>query len=167
MKSTFLNLHEVILILTFAEALLLCVLFKLMPSKQAQSRNLLSFFFFLVAGTLATTTITWNSSMQTWDLATWSLVPLVLSCCLLLQGPTLYFYLRSLSETLDIFQWRNVIHLIPAAFVALVILIFNVNVIEWLPWNWANLAVSDRAAVKFIWAIVRCSPLIYVLACFH
>lgn len=167
MKNTFLNLHEVILILTFAETLLLCVLFKLMPSKQAQSRNLLSLFFFLVAGTLATTTVTWNSYLQTLDIATWSLIPLVLSCCLLLQGPTLYFYLRSLSETLDVFQWRNLIHLFPAALVATIILIFGVNVIEWLPWNWPHLAVIDRAAVKFIWAIVRCSPLIYVLACFY
>jgi AraC-like DNA-binding protein len=167
MKNTFLNLHEVILILTFAETLLLCVLFKLMPSKRAQSRNLLSLFFFLVAGTLATTTVTWNSYMQTLDIATWTLIPLVLSCCLLLQGPTLYFYLRSLSETLDVFQWRNVIHLFPAVFVATIILIFKVNVIEWLPWNWAHLAAIDRTAVKFIWAIVRCSPLIYVLACFY
>lgn len=167
MKNTFLNLHEVILILTLAETLLLCMLFKLMPSKQAQSRNLLSLFFLLVAGTLATTTVTWNSSMQTWDLATWSLIPLVLSCCLLLQGPVLYFYLRSLSEPLDMFQWRNLIHLFPAALVAAIILIFKVNVIEWLPWNWPHLAAIDRAAVKFIWAIVRCFPLIYVLACFY
>jgi len=167
MKNTFLNLHEVILILTFAETLLLCALFKLMPSKQVQSRNLLSFFFLLVAGTLATTTLTWNSYMQTWDIATWSLIPLVLSCCLLLQGPTLYFYLRSLSEKLDIFRWHNIIHLMPATVVAAIILAFNVNVIEWLPWNWPHLAAIDRQVVKLIWAIVRCSPLIYVFACFY
>ncbi|GGY77869.1 hypothetical protein GCM10011613_23070 [Cellvibrio zantedeschiae] len=167
MKNTFLNLHEVILILTFAETLLLCALFKLMPSKQVQSRNLLSLFFFLVAGTLVATTVTWNSYMQTVEIATWSLVPLVLSCCLLLQGPTLYFYLRSLSEPLDIFQWRNLLHLVPAMVVSVLIIVFRVNVIAWLPWNWPNLAAIDRAVIKFIWAIVRCLPLVYVLACFY
>lgn len=167
MKNTFINLHEVILILTLAETLLLCMLFKLLPSKQVQSRNLLSFFFLLIAGTLATTTIIWNSYLQTLPIAYWSIAPLILSCCLLLQGPTLYFYLRSLSQPLDIFQWRNFIHLVPAVLVSVVILVFNVNVIEWLPWNWASLAPVDRAAVKFIWAIVRCSPLVYVLACFY
>lgn len=166
MKNIFLNLHEVILVLTIVESLFLCALFKLLPSKQAQSRNFLSLFFLLVAGTLTTTLITWNSYLQTLEIATWSLVPAVLSVCLLLQGPCLYFYLRSLSETIVIKQWRHLIHLVPAIFITSLIVLFKVNVIEWLPWNWAGLAAADRAAVTFIWAIVRCSPLIYVLACF-
>ncbi len=49
----------------------------------------------------------------------------------------------------------------------LIILSFDINVIAWLPWNWPNLVENDRAAVGFIWAIVRCSPLIYVFACFY
>lgn len=166
MKNTFLNLHEVILVLTIVESLFLCVLFKLLPSKQAQSRNFLALFFLLIASTLTTTLITWNSSLQNLQIATWSLVPMVLSACLLLQGPCLYFYLRSLSEPIVIRQWRHLIHVIPAVFVASLILVFKINVIEWLPWNWAGLAAIDRAAVKFVWAIVRCLPLVYVLACF-
>lgn len=167
MKNTFLNLHEVILLLTVVEALFLCALFKLLPSKQAQARNFLSLFFLLVAGTLTTTFITWNSYLQTLEIASWSLVPAVLSACLLLQGPCLYFYLRSLSETIVIKQWRHLIHLFPAAFIASLIVILKVNVIEWLPWNWPSLAPLDKATIQFVWAIVRCSPLIYVLACFY
>ncbi|RYY04486.1 MAG: AraC family transcriptional regulator [Gammaproteobacteria bacterium] len=165
MKNTFLNLHEVILVLTFVETLFLCAFFKFMPSKQVQSRNFLALFFSLVAGTLITTLITWNSSLQTLAIANWSVVPLVLSVCLLLQGPCLYFYLRSLSEPIVIKRWINLVHLLPALLAASLILIFRVDVTEWLPWNWAKLASEDRAAVKFIWAIVRCAPLIYVLAC--
>jgi AraC-like DNA-binding protein len=166
MKNTFLNLHEVILVLTIVESLFVCALFKLLPSKQAQSRNFLALFFLLVAGTLTTTLITWNSYLQTLQIATWSLVPMVLSACLLLQGPCLYFYLRSLSEPIEIRQPRHLVHIFPAVFVALIILLFKINVIEWLPWNWAGLAAIDRAAVKCVWAIVRCLPLVYVLACF-
>ncbi len=166
MKNTFLNLHEVILVLTIVESLFLCALFKLLPSKQTQSRNFLALFFLLVAGTLTSTLITWNSSLQELQIATWSLIPLVLSVCLLLQGPCLYFYLRSLSEPIVITQWRHLVHILPAAFVASLILVFKINVIEWLPWNWAGLAAIDRTAVKCVWAIVRCLPLVYVLACF-
>ena len=166
MKNTFLNLHEVILVLTIVESLFVCALFKLLPSKQAQSRNFLALFFLLVAGTLTTTLITWNTYLQTLQIATWSLVPMVLSACLLLQGPCLYFYLRSLSEPIDIKQLRHLVHVFPAVFVVLLILLFKINVIEWLPWNWAGLAAIDRAAVKCVWAIVRCLPLVYVLACF-
>jgi AraC-like DNA-binding protein len=167
MKNIFLNLHEVILLLTIVESLFLSALFKLLPSRQAQARNFLSLFFLLVAGTLTTTFITWNSYLQTVEIATWSLVPAVLSACLLLQGPCLYFYLRSLSETIVIKQWRHLIHLFPAAFIAGLIVVLKVNVIEWLPWNWPNLAPLDKATIQFVWAIVRCSPLIYVLACFY
>ncbi len=167
MKNIFLNLHEVILLLTSVESLFLCALFKLLPSKQTQARNFLSLFFLLVAGTLITTFITWNSYLQTLEIATWSLVPAMLSACLLLQGPCLYFYLRSLSETIVIKQWRHLIHLFPAVFIASLIVLLNVNVTEWLPWNWAGLAPFDKATIQFVWAIVRCSPLIYVLACFY
>jgi len=167
MKNIFLNLHEVILLLTIVESLFLGALFKLLPSKQAQARNFLSLFFLLVAGTLTTTLITWNGYFQAMDIATWSLVPAVLSACLLLQGPCLYFYLRSLSETIVIKQWRHLIHLFPAVFIASLIVILKVNVIEWLPWNWPSLAPIDKATIQFVWAIVRCSPLIYVLACFY
>ncbi|RYY73062.1 MAG: AraC family transcriptional regulator [Gammaproteobacteria bacterium] len=167
MKNTFLNLHEVILVLTFAESIFLCALFKFMPSTQVQSRNFLALFFVLIAGTLVTTLITWNASLQSLAIAYWNLVPLVLSVCLLLQGPCLYFYLRSLSETIVVRRWINLVHLLPTLLAASLILIFNVNVTEWLPWNWPALAERDRAAVKFIWAIVRCSPLIYVLSCFR
>lgn len=166
MKNTLLNLHEVILLLTMVESLFVCALFKLLPSKQAQSRNFLALFFLLVAGTLTTTLITWNTSLQSLQIATWSLVPMVLSVCLLLQGPCLYFYLRSLSETIELKRWQNLIHIAPAVSVASLILVFKINVIEWLPWNWAGLAAIDRAAVKCVWAIVRCLPLVYVLACF-
>ncbi len=167
MKNTFLILHEVILLLTVVEALFLCALFKLLPSKQTQARNFLSLFFLLVAGTLTTTFITWNSYLQTLEIANWSLVPAVLSACLLLQGPCLYFYLRSLSETIVIKQWRHLIHLFPALFIASLIVALKVSVIEWLPWNWPSLAPLDKATIQFVWAIVRCSPLIYVLACFY
>lgn len=166
MKNTFLNLHEVILVLTFVESLFLCAFFTFLSSKQTQSRNFLALFFLLVAGTLISTLIIWNSSLQTLAIANWTLVPLILSVCLLLQGPCLYFYLRSLSETIVVKRWINLIHLAPAFLAASMILVFGVNVIEWLPWNWSGLADEDRTAVKFIWAIVRCSPLIYVLACF-
>lgn len=166
MKNTFLNLHEVILVLTIVESLFLCALFKLLPSKQAQSRNFLALFFLLVAGTLTTTLITWNTYLQSLQIATWSFIPMALSACLLLQGPCLYFYLRSLSETIVIKRWQHLIHIFPAVFVASLILGFKINVIEWLPWNWAGLAAIDRSAVKCVWAIVRCLPLVYVLACF-
>jgi AraC-like DNA-binding protein len=75
--------------------------------------------------------------------------------------------LRSLSQKVVLWHWKNLIHLLPSLIAASVILAFKINVIDWLPWTWPSLSATELAAVKFVWAIVKCLPLIYVLACFH
>ncbi len=165
MKNSFLNINEVFLILTIVESLFLSILLKVLPSKYQQPRNILTFFFALISGMLLTTLITWNSYLQTQPIAHSDLVPLILSCCLLLQGPILYFYLRSLSESILWWRWVNVLHLLPSLLVSSIILVFDIDVIAWLPWT--PLSPREQAAVKFIWAIFKCLPLLYVLVCFY
>lgn len=167
MKSTFLNLHEAVLLLTVVETLLLCLALKTFSSGKSQSTNLLVIFFLLVAGTLATTLLLWNPYLQTTHLVESSLIPLVLSVCLLLEGPLLYAYLRSLSEPLLIWRLVNLLHLLPALVVILVILVADIRIYDWLPWNREGMPESKLMAVKLVWAIVRCWPLVYVLACFY
>jgi AraC-like DNA-binding protein len=167
MKSTFLNLHEAVLLLTVVEALLLCLALKTFSTRKSQSTNLLVIFFLLVAGTLATTLLVWNPYLQTTGLVESSLIPAVLSVCLLMEGPLLYAYLRSLGEPLVIWRWINLPHLLPAVLIALIILVMDVRIYDWLPWNWPNIPPHKHMTVKLVWAVVRCWPLIYVLACFH
>lgn len=167
MKSTFLNLHEAILMLTIVEALLLCLALKAFSLGGKQSTNLLVIFFLLIAGTLTTTLLIWNPQLQETALIESSLVPAILSVCLLLEGPLLYFYLRSLGEKLVLWQWKNLWHLVPAIGVSLVILGMNIRIYDWLPWHWADLSKSKFLAVELVWAVVRCWPLVYVAACFY
>ena len=165
MKNSFLNIHEVFLILTALESLFLVLLFKVLPSKQQQSRNMLASFFVLIAGTLLSTLIIWNSFLWTQPIAHSRVVPIILSCCSLLQGPMLYFYLRSLSEQVYLWRWINLLHLLPSVVVVAVIIVIDIDIIDWLPW--IKLSPRDHAAVKFVWAILKCLPLAYVLACFY
>lgn len=117
MKTLLLNLHEVVIALTILEALILCVALGLLPSGRKQPRRLLQAFFLLVVGTLTTTLIIWNTSFQTMAIASYPWVPALLSACLLLQGPVLFFYLRSLSREIDLHHWRHCVHLLPALLV--------------------------------------------------
>ena len=167
MKNNFLNLHEVFLIVSIIESLFLSAFFKLMPSAQKQARSILAFFFLLVAGTLASTLVIWNSYLQTLPIADSIVAPLVVSACLLLQGPTLFCYLRSLSHRINLWQWQNLIHLVPALLAVTVIAVFQVTVQDWLPWQWTSIPAHQYAVVRFVWALVKCAPLIYVLACFY
>lgn len=167
MKDLLLNLHEVVIALTILETLILCVALGILPGGRRQPRRLLQGFFLLVAGTLATTLITWNTSFHTMGIANYPWVPALLSACLLLQGPVLFFYLRSLTCEIDLRHWRHVIHLLPALLAVGVIFAYDLSIQDWLPWHWAALSVADRAALAFVWFLVKCSPLIYVLTCFY
>lgn len=167
MKTLLLNLHEVVIALTILETLILCIALGVLPGGRKQPRRLLQGFFLLVVGTLATTLITWNASFQSMAIANYPWVPALLSVCLLLQGPVLFFYLRSLSREIDLQHWRHGVHLVPALLVVGVIFTYDLSIYDWLPWHWAALSVADRAALAFVWFLVKCSPLIYVLACFY
>lgn len=166
MKSLLLNLHEVVIVLTILETLILCIVLGILPGGRRQSRRLLQVFFLLVVGTLSTTLITWSASFQSMAIASYPWVPALLSACLMLQGPILFFYLRSLSRAVDWYHWYQSIHLFPAVLAVGVIFAYDLSIHDWLPWHWTELSAADRAAMAFVWALVKCSPLIYVLACF-
>nr|WP_324257945.1 helix-turn-helix domain-containing protein [Cellvibrio fontiphilus] len=167
MKDLLLNLHEVVIVLTILEAAVLCLALGVLPSGSKQSRRLLQLFFLLVIGTLTATLITWNTGFQGMAIAHSPLLPALLSACLLLQGPALFFYLRSLSSRCNVFRWRQGIHLAPALLAVVLIISYDLSLRDWLPWHWSSLSDQDRSALEFVWFLVKCSPLIYVLACFY
>lgn len=166
MKSLLLNLHEVVIALTILETLILCVALGILPGGRRQPRRLLQVFFLLVVGTLSTTLVTWNASFQAMAIANYPWIPALLSACLLLQGPVLFFYLRSLSQEVDWHHWYHGVHLLPAMLAVGVIFAYDLSIYDWLPWHWPELSAADRAAMAFVWALVKCSPLVYVIACF-
>ncbi|MES2822026.1 MAG: helix-turn-helix transcriptional regulator [Pseudomonadota bacterium] len=165
MKISFLNIHDMVLILTLAECLFLALLLKLIPTKRTQSHQLLAFFFISVALWILATLLIWNVDLQALSLNHSVLTPLLLASTLLLQGPILYFYLRSLSEDIYLLHWHNFAHLVPLLVAAFTIIIFDIDGKDWLPWS--VLSPIDKLAMKFVWALVHCLPLIYVLACFY
>jgi AraC-like DNA-binding protein len=162
---SFFSLHDTILILTALESFILCLLLKIIPNKNNQSRNLLISFFFFTGGIISTTFIIWNSHLQTLPIANSTLPTVILAVSTLLQGPALYFYFRSLSERINLFEWINFIHFLPATITSFIIILFDVSASAWLPWNKQNLLPDTRDAVNFAWAILRCLPISYVAAC--
>lgn len=163
MKTNFLNIHDLVLVLTAVECCVLAVLLNLLPAKHVQPRRILSGFFLLIALVLTTTLIVWNGDLKTTPINHSPLIITILSACLLLQGPVLYFYLRSLSQQVELLRWRNVIHLFPACVAVMLLVVFDIDSLEWQPAT--ELAGAENAAVAFVWALVKLSPLGYIIAC--
>lgn len=163
MKTNFLNIHDLVLVLTAVECGVLAVLLNLLPAKHIQPRRILSGFFVLIALVLTTTLIVWNGDLKTAAINHTPFIVSILAACLLLQGPVLYFYLRSLSQEIQLLRWRNLIHVIPAVLAAILLIAFGVDSLEWQPTT--ELTGAENAVVSFLWALVKLSPLGYIIAC--
>jgi AraC-like DNA-binding protein len=163
MKTNFLNIHDLVLVLTAVECCVLAVLLNLLPAKHVQPRRILSGFFLLIALVLTTTLIVWNGDLKTTPINHSPFIITILSACLLLQGPVLYFYMRSLSQKVELLRWRNLVHLVPSLIAAILLVVFDINSVEWQPAT--ELAGAENAAVAFVWALVKLSPLGYIIAC--
>ncbi|MES2824635.1 MAG: AraC family transcriptional regulator [Pseudomonadota bacterium] len=166
MKNNFLNIHDVIMIVSILESVFLCAFFGLISSKQRVASRILAFLFLLVAGTLISELIIWNAYLQPL-IASWTIAPAIVSACLLLEGPTLYLYLHSLSSGTHLWRWSKAIHLLPALVSVGIILVFNITLEEWLPSHWATSPANSNLAIKFLWAAFKSLPVAYVIACFY
>jgi len=165
MKSSFLNIHDMIFVLAFAECFFLALLIKLIPIQRKQSRYLLMAFILLIAGWIMSTLLIWNHGLQTLRVNSTVISPVILSICMLLQGPCLYLYLRSLSEPINWYEPRLLIHILPLLPVLITIFWFDIDGWTWMPAT--EMSIQKRMAAKFCWAITRCSPLLYAIACLH
>jgi len=163
MKTNFLNIHDLVLVLTAVECCVLAVLLNLLPAKHVQPRRILSGFFLLIALVLTSTLIVWNGDLKTTPINHSPFIITILSACLLLQGPVLYFYLRSLSQQVELLRWRNLVHLLPSLIAVILLVVFDIDSVEWQPAT--ELAGAENAAVAFVWALVKLSPLGYIIAC--
>jgi AraC-like DNA-binding protein len=163
MKTNFLNIHDLVLVLTAVECCVLAVLLNLLPAKQVQPRRILSVFFLLIALVLTTTLIVWNGDLKATPINHSPFIITILSACLLLQGPVLYFYMRSLSQEVELLRWRNLVHLLPSLVAVILLVVFDIDSLEWQPAT--ELAGAENAVVAFVWALVKLSPLGYIIAC--
>ncbi len=124
-------------------------------------------FFVFIAGTLISTMSIWNKKVQESLVADFTFLPMLLSLCWMLQGPALYLYLKSLHTIIDIRDKRYLVHLIPPLMVASVIQWEGIDIYAWLPWNWKTIPGDQLESVLMVWAILKCFPAVYVIACFY
>jgi len=166
MKNIYFNLHDVIMFVSILESIFLCIFFGLMQNKKVLANRILACLFLLVTGTLMSELLIWNSHLQA--LTSHSrIAPMVVSACLLLEGPTLYLYLRTLSHGTKLWQYVNALHLLPAVICVAIISVFNITTEDWLPAHWLNTPPNTYLAVLFIWALFKSLPAAYVIACFY
>lgn len=165
MNNSLFNLHEVLLLVTSTEAVLLALGILLLPNSRPQSHWLLAGLLTLIATTLGATLLVWNQSLQQTGLIHSSVLIVVLAFGLLTQGPMLYWYMSSLSRKVNLLTPATALHLLPALGAILIIVGFDLTLYDWLPPNWSRIPASKHQAILFIWAGFKCLPLLYAVSC--
>ena len=161
MKSHLFNIHDIVLIMTMNECILLAVLQSLILTQSRLSHRLLTAFFLLIFLNTAGNLILWNEALQDLELRHRSLLPLALAVSFLLKGPALYFYLRSICEPAFRLGYRHLLHLLPTLLAAVVILAFDIDAGD-LPGNDDPL---KSTVALWLWTGFKLLPVIYATVC--
>lgn len=162
MKSHLFNVHDIVLIMTMSQCILLAALQSLMPTQNRVAHHLLTCFFLLTLANVAGTLLLWNEALQNLDvLRRQYILPVVLSVSSLLKGPVLYFYLRSICEPSFELNRRRVLHFIPLLVALVLMIIFDIRGIDLV----GALEARKGVVVLGLWTSYKLLPVIYVAVC--
>ncbi len=162
MQTNFFNIHDAILLLTALECFFLAILMRVLPAKHVQSHRILTVFFLVITVNLICIVMVWNEKLIDAEFNKASLVLSLLVTSILLKGPFLYFYLKSLSSRLDLSLWKNYSHFFPALLAIIIVNVFDINSLDWRQ-KTSALGI-EKIAVALVWFMTKILPFIYVLA---
>ncbi|WP_086930468.1 helix-turn-helix domain-containing protein [Agarilytica rhodophyticola] len=164
MKNHLFNVHDVVLIMTMSQCILLALFQGLLPTQKRVAHHILTAFFVLIFINTAGTLLLWNEILQRFSLREGVLLPLILSASSLIKGPILYFYLRSICEPEFKLKLKHSAHLLPALIASILILAFNVSGEALL--GVPNTGVSSTMVLYF-WNSFKVIPVVYSLVCVY
>ncbi len=161
MKEHIFNIHDVVLLMTVAECVLLAIFQAVLPDKNRGSGILLNIFLLSIAVSTGCLLILWNDAVHTFQLFDVNLLPYFLCTALLLKGPTLYLYVCAITQQSFKFQQRQLVHLIPAVLCTIWLLCFQLDSFDLRFWTYDNkLRIK---LVNTVWYFVKVMPLIYII----
>ena len=159
MKEHIFNIHDVVLLMTAAECILLAIFQAVLPAKKRASGILLTLFLLCVAISSVCALMLWNSDVHLFPLFDLQLLPYFLTTALLLKGPALFLYVQSITQRAFVLRKKHLLHLLPIIPCVIWLLYFKFTSIHmryWVP--------EDYRLISSTWLYVKVVPLIYVIA---
>lgn len=161
MQEHIFNIHDVVLLMTVAECVLLAVFQAVLPSKKRSSGVLLNAFLLSIAVSTGCLLILWNSAVHTFQLFDVTLLPYFLCTALLIKGPALYLYVSAITQQSFKLQRQHLLHLIPAVLCSLWLIIFQLNSFDL---HYATYENRFRLMLsKTVWYFVKIMPMVYII----
>jgi hypothetical protein len=164
MKDHIFNIHDVVLLMTAAECILLAIFQAVLPAKNKASSILLTVFLLAVAVSATCVLMLWNNDVRFFDLFDRTLLPYFLTSALMLKGSALYLYVRAITQESFALDSKKVGHLIPIVIGILWLFIFKIDTHSLVWFRDTNVELPNKWAVDILWAAIKIVPLGYVIA---
>lgn len=160
MKAHIFNIHDVVLIMTVVECLLLALFQAILPFQNRRYGRLLIAFFIAIAIGAATTLLLWNQSIATPPLVDRYLIPPLLLAANMLRGPILMLSVAAITQQAFCFHRRQLLHAIPAAVAVLLVYMLGISSDD-LRMGAPDSEPYRPGLLTFIWDAAKLVPLIY------
>lgn len=163
MKEYIFNIHDVVLLMTAAECILLALFQAALPVKDRLYGHLLSAFLVAIATSAAATLVLWNDQVHISPVVDQYWVPYFLMAALMLKGSSLYLYVASITRANFRLRPVHLAHLLPALLTVLVMAVFGIDGND-LRHLWTLGEPQPERVVTFLWDAVKLVPLLYSFA---
>lgn len=163
MKEHIFNMHDVILLMTVAEAILLALFQAVLPVNNRLYSHLLSAFLLIVAIGAASTLVLWNDRVSISPVFDEHILPYFLMIALLLKGPVLLLYVVSITQHSFRLKVRHLVHLVPSLLCVATLLAFHVHSSELRLLAPLEAGVAS-GLVTWLWDLTKLVPLLYACA---
>jgi AraC-like DNA-binding protein len=164
MKDHIFNIHDVILLMTAAECILLAIFQAVLPAKNKASSILLTVFLLSVAVSATCVLMLWNNDVRFFALFDHTLLPYFLTSALLLKGSALYLYVRAITQESFELDSKKLGHLIPIAVGIIWVAAFNIDTSALIWFRDPTTSFTTKVAVNILWAAIKIVPVAYVIA---
>lgn len=162
MKEYIFNFHDLVLMMTAAECLLLSIFQLVLPLRERNYGLMLTAFLLIIAVSSACTLILWNEQIVVAPLFG-QLLPYLLFTALLLKGPALYLYVSALTRHQLQLQRRHALHGLPALALIACIYFLGLGSDDLRYAEVAGRELPERT-VNILWDLATLVPLLYAIA---
>lgn len=164
MKEHIFNIHDVVLLMTTAECILLAIFQAVLPAKNKASSILLTVFLLSVAVSAMCVLMLWNNNVRFFRVFDTTLLPYFLSTALLIKGPALYLYVRAITQQAFVLDVNKLGHLLPIVVGIIWLFVFNIDTRALIWFRDSSTSAFDKFTVECLWAATKIIPLAYVIA---
>jgi AraC-like DNA-binding protein len=162
MDTPIFNIHDVILIMTFAVSSALALMQPVVPDSNRLAKGVLAIFYLCIATDAVCTLLLWNDQIHHSELTSY-LIAYLFVLASLIKGAALYFYILVITRENVSLQLTDGLHLLPVSLCLLVLMGLGVNT-DVLRFELDEISPAFERAIHGIWYFIKIIPVVYAVA---